>query len=113
MVSLDTVFDLFSKERRRYALYYLDQQEGRVSIEEVAERVAKWEADCEDDLTPEEYDRIVLSLHHTHLPKTASAEFIEYDAEKGEVNVHGTPAEFEAVLTVAKVLENEDEAIDA
>lgn len=107
MASLDTVFELLRTERRRYALYYLDQQEGSASIEEVAEEVAKREKDSDGELAPEQYDRIELSLHHTHLPKTAGAEFIEYDAEAGEVTVQGTPPEYDAVLTVAKVLEND------
>ncbi|ADJ13532.1 DUF7344 domain-containing protein [Halalkalicoccus jeotgali] len=106
MVALNTVFDLLRKERRRYALYHLDQQEGTVPIEELTEQVARWEDDSEDEPTTEEYERVELSLHHTHLPKTANAEFIEYDAEAGEVNVRGTPAEFEAVLTIAEVLED-------
>lgn len=110
MVSLDTVFDLLRKERRRYALYYLEQQEGRVSIEEVAEQVAKWEDDSPGDPAPGRYDRVELSLHHTHLPKTARADFIEYDSENGEINVHGTPTELDAVLTVAEVLEDGDHA---
>lgn len=109
MVSLDTVFDLLSNERRRYALYYLDEQEGQVSIEEVAEQVAKWEAD--GGVPEARYDRIELSLHHAHLPKTTNADFIEYDSKAGEVYVHGSPdAEFDTVLTVAEVLEGKDES---
>ncbi|WP_122090732.1 DUF7344 domain-containing protein [Halalkalicoccus subterraneus] len=105
MVSLDTVFDLLRKERRRYALYYLDRREGQVSIEELTEQVARWEDESPGEPAPEKYDRVELSLHHTHLPKTASADFIEYDAEAGDINVHGTPTEFDAVLTVAEVFE--------
>jgi hypothetical protein len=105
MVSLDTVFDLLRNERRRYVLYYLDEQEGEVSIEEVTKQVTEWEGD-EGSVPSERYDRIELSLHHTHLPKTAAAEFIEYNAAEGVINVHGTPPEFDAVLTVAEVFED-------
>nr|WP_255767200.1 hypothetical protein [Haladaptatus halobius] len=41
MVSLDRVFDLLGKQRRRYALYYLEQQEGPVTVYEVTEQVAE------------------------------------------------------------------------
>ncbi|MCL7419199.1 MAG: hypothetical protein M8354_15390, partial [Halalkalicoccus sp.] len=88
-------------------------QEGRVSIEEVAEQVAQWEDDSAGDPTPEKYDRVALSLYHTHLPKTADADFIEYDAEEGVITVHGTPTEFDAVLTVAEVFDDKDETGDS
>ncbi|MEM4780252.1 MAG: hypothetical protein QXG03_01600 [Halalkalicoccus sp.] len=108
MVSLDTVFDLLRSERRRHVLYYLDEQEGRVPIEELTEEIAAGEANGE--LPEEAYDRIELSLYHTHLPKTAKAEFVEFDAAAGEVYVHGSPeAEFDAVLTIAEVLESDRE----
>ncbi|MCH7661040.1 MAG: hypothetical protein IH933_10855 [Euryarchaeota archaeon] len=105
MMSLDTVFDLLRSERRRHVLYYLDEREGQVSVEEVTEEIAREETD-DGEIPPEKYEQIELSLHHTHLPKSAVAEFIEYDAEAGEVYVHGSPdEEFDTVLTVAEVLD--------
>lgn len=106
MVTLDTVFDLLRNERRRYVLYYLDEQEGRVSLEELTEEIAKGEAN-DSEILAEDYEEVELSLHHTHLPKSTAAEFIEYDVEKGEVYVHGSPdAEFDTVLTIAEILDN-------
>lgn len=111
MVTLDTVFDLFSKERRRYVLYYLDQQGGSVSVEEVIEQVADWETEnSHKDIPDEKFDRIELSLRHTHLPKTAEVDFIEYLPDEGTINVHGSPTEFDAIVTIAKTIEQPDKS---
>ncbi|WP_162991605.1 DUF7344 domain-containing protein [Halostella salina] len=47
MESLNTLFDIFSKERRRYALYALDQADGPIGIQELANQVREWEAEEE------------------------------------------------------------------
>lgn len=109
VVSLDRVFELLRKERRRYALYYLEQQDGPVPIDEVAEKVAEWETDGVRASIPEElFERVECSLRHTDLPKASEAEYIEYDPKEGVVEVTGTPPEVDAILTVAKVIERPD-----
>lgn len=106
MVSLDRVFDLLSKERRRYALYYLEQQDGLVTVDEVAEQVVEWETNPTTVSIPEEkFEQIEIELHHNDLPKAAEAKYIEYDPEEGVVEVTGTPPEFTAIVSVAKAIE--------
>ncbi|MFB9807370.1 hypothetical protein ACFFQF_20020 [Haladaptatus pallidirubidus] len=92
MVALDRVFGLLSEERRRYTLYYLEQQTRPVSIDEVAEQVAEWESNPGTVSIPEEkFDRIEVDLRHNHLPKASGAEYIRYDPEVEEIEVTGTP----------------------
>ena len=106
MVSLDRVFDLLSKERRRYALYYLEQQDGPVSIDTVAEQVAEWETNGATVSVPEDkFQEIEVDLHHNDLPKAAEVEYIEYDPEGEMVEVSGTPPEVNALISVAKTIE--------
>lgn len=106
MTSLDRIFELLSKERRRYALYYLERRDGPVSIDELAERVIEWETDPAVVSIPEErFKRVELELHHNHLPKASEAEYVEYDPERRKVEVTGTPPEFNAVISVAEVIE--------
>lgn len=105
MVSLDTIFDLLSKERRRYVLYYLEQEEGKIPVEEVVETVAEWESTGEE-VSNEEYRRVRIALQHTDLPKSTDAEFIEYNPEEGVVQVSGMSIEADTVISVAKVIEN-------
>lgn len=109
MEPLDRVFDLLRRERRRYALYYLEQHDGPVSIDEVAEKVAKWETDGPPASIPEEkFEQIEVDLYHTDLPKAANAKYVEYDPEEGSVEVTGTPPKVDAIITVAKVMERPD-----
>lgn len=109
MVSLDRVFELLSKERRRYALYYLDQQEGPVSVNELATFVAEQEAASPTTSLPDDHlAHIELELYHTDLPKAAGAEYIQYDPNDGVIELTGPPTEFHAILTIAKVIERPD-----
>lgn len=43
MVTLDTLFKLLENERRRYALYYLYEQDGPVGVKELIETIEDWE----------------------------------------------------------------------
>lgn len=114
MEALDSVFELLAKERRRYALYYLDQHDGPVSVDELADAIEDWENDPAGTDAHEQHERVVLSLKHHHLPKAAEAKYVEYDREKGEVRVTGAPTEFEVILSVAEALEQpaEDDVIN-
>jgi hypothetical protein len=104
MVSVDTVFDLLRSDRRRYALYYLDEQETPVPVDGLAEEVARMDADA-SDVSEAERDSYEVDLRHAQLPKTAEADFVEYDADDGVVRLTDEPPEFEAILTVAEVME--------
>lgn len=104
MRSLDDVFELLSRERRRYALYYLERADGPVSIEELSAHIAEWESSPPDDV-PDELRDVVIELEHAHLPKVNDARFIEYDHEEGEVEITGTSPEFSVLLSVARAIE--------
>lgn len=106
MVSLDRVFDLLSEERRRYALYYLEEADGSVSIDELAEQIAQREVETERESTPpEKFEQIEMELFHQDLPKAADTEYIRYNPEEGTVELTNAPSEVRAILTVAKVIE--------
>ncbi|WP_255171294.1 DUF7344 domain-containing protein [Natrononativus amylolyticus] len=106
MVEVDTVLGLLNEQRRRYALYYLTEQDGPVHVDEVVEAVAEMESNPDQVSSPErKYREIEISIEHTHLPKASEAEFIEYDPEKREIRLTDNPTEFDTILTIAKVLE--------
>jgi len=104
MEALDTIFELLGRERRRYALYYLEQQDEPVSVEELAAIIEDWEDDPTGGAT-DEYQDIILALDHHHLPKAADAQYIEYDREADEIRITGEPAEFQVILSVAEAIE--------
>lgn len=64
MKTLDDVFRLLDRERRRYALYYLQEAGGPVPVEELVAVIAEWESDASADA--DEYDEfdVALTLEH-------------------------------------------------
>ncbi|MFP8891505.1 hypothetical protein ACLI4U_17315 [Natrialbaceae archaeon A-CW2] len=102
MVEVDAVLELLGAQRRRYALYFLEEQSEPVPIEAVAEAVAAMEAAGDDAPGPAD---VKVSLHHNHLQKAGEYEFIQYDSEKGVVELLDSPPQFDLLLTVANVLE--------
>lgn len=106
MASLDEIFDILRKKRRRYALYYLEQQDRPVSVSELTERIAHWESDPDQFTIPDgKFEDIEVMLKHQHLPKAAEVEFIEYDEDRQEIVLTGSPSEFKAILSVAELAE--------
>ncbi|MFD1562446.1 hypothetical protein ACFR99_02535 [Haloarchaeobius amylolyticus] len=109
--SLDLVFDLLSNSRRRYALYYLNEQpDGVATLETLTENVVSLEqltgaADGDTDAnarvqtdcdyggdTTAQHPRIRLELTHTHLPKLEDAGVLEYDQRSEMVRYWGQPS---------------------
>lgn len=109
MEILDRVFDVLSEERRRYALYYLEQQDGPVSVEELVEQIAAWETDGTGVSIPDEnFREIKIELYHTDLPKTATLDYVEYNRESGEVELTEAPPQIDAIVSVVRVMERPD-----
>lgn len=106
MGTLDTIFDLFRSERRRYVLYYLHDRDEPVAVDELVALIDEWEADPPPDIDREKrFDRIKISLQQTHLPKIADVDVIEYDREEGIVQARGFSPEFEVFVAIARVIE--------
>ncbi|WP_425499368.1 DUF7344 domain-containing protein [Natronosalvus caseinilyticus] len=55
------------------------------------------------------FEKIAIDLKHVHLPKSAEVEFIQYDKEQGVIQAQGSPEEFDALLTIAKIIEEPEE----
>lgn len=98
-LSRDLVFDILSSPRRRYLLYYLNQQDEPVSIQELSARIAAWENDIPvDDLTSQQQKRVYVSLYQTHIPKLEDAGVAEYDQEEGTVRLTGQVGQIDQYL---------------
>lgn len=83
--TVDRVYDLLSDRRRRHLLYLLLDAD-RLSIDEIALRLAAWEG--ETPMTAVEDDRrrrIGTALRHNHLPRLADHDVIEYDPDRETV----------------------------
>ncbi|USZ73073.1 DUF7344 domain-containing protein [Natronosalvus halobius] len=110
MVALDEVFELLKDQRRRYALYYLYEKDGPVAVSELVKAIEKWEADPpKTSGRLDRFEEIALELKHHHLPKSAEVDFVQYDKEQEVIQVQGSPEEFDALLTIAKLVEEPEE----
>jgi hypothetical protein len=109
MVSVGTVFDLLKDERRRYALYYLYERDGPVPVEELVDVIESWEDEpaCGHE-SLSTFEEIAIELKHVHLPRSAEVEFVQYDPAQGLIQIQGSPQTFDAIVTVARLIENPD-----
>ncbi|QLD86251.1 hypothetical protein HWV23_11135 [Natronomonas halophila] len=90
-LGLDTVFDALRNARRRRVLQYLNEQNGRVTLSDLAEHIAA----IENDTTPEALDsqqrkRVYVGLYQSHLPKLDSMGVLTFDRQRG--HIERTPA---------------------
>lgn len=96
-LSFDTVFDLLSNRRRRFAIHHLmGLDDGTADVDEIAERIAAWEReliDAESDSDPDDSHerRVLMTLTEIHLPKLADTNVIDYDVRSGFVRYWGHP----------------------
>lgn len=110
MEELDEIFRLLGKERRRFALYYLEDQSNPVPVSELARQLEEWETgSAPTELPDEKYQDVVLTLQHRHLPKAAEVEYVEYHPDENTIELTGTPAEVSVILSVAEAIEQPDE----
>lgn len=76
-ISPTALFTALSEKRRQHALAYLAQKPAAIYLGDLAEYIAIGE----DDPSYERYQRIVVDLHHRHLPHLREAGIVRYDAE--------------------------------
>lgn len=106
MEILDQVFDILSEERRRYVLYYLEQENEPVSVDELATQVAEWETDGPPESIPDgKFEQIEVELCHLDVPEAAEEPYVRYNPETKMVELSGAPPEVDAIIHVAKVIE--------
>lgn len=81
----DLLFDLLQNNRRRAALRILDE-EGELTLAELAERIAAEENDVPLSEASENARRSVyISLYQRHVPKLAEHGVVDYDREESTV----------------------------
>ncbi|TYL39605.1 hypothetical protein CV102_04760 [Natronococcus pandeyae] len=101
---VSTIFGAFAHHRRRYALRGLRMHENPMSVADLADEVAIRENESPvTEIPAEEVKRVSLSLYHTHIPKLAAANLVQYDRERDSVALTERVEEIEqyrALLTV-------------
>lgn len=103
---LDAVIATVATQRRRFALYYL-REEGIVQLEELARRVAGWEAkEPQRSVPSKKYERVLIDLQHNHLEKFREAACIEYDELSRVIRYRDPPEPLPKILDVLVAIEH-------
>lgn len=90
----EAVFGVLRNKRRRYALHYLKQREGGVSVGELAEQIAAWETETPVlDVSSGDRKRVYISLLQSHLPTLAEAGMVVFDDEDSTVRLTDSAAD--------------------
>lgn len=99
-LSHDEIFGVLSNERRRHALRYLKQNDSRqIKLGELVDYITA----RENEITVEKIDykqrkRVYSSLRQTHLPKMEECGLIEYDQDRGTIELNGAAQEVQMHL---------------
>lgn len=89
-LTLDQLFDVLANQRRRYVLSYLHETETTVvEFSDLIAAVVARESDRDRDT--DHYETVAIDIRHTHLPKLAHFELLEYDDETQTIQYHGHP----------------------
>lgn len=84
-LSLDDVFDLLSNARRRHVVELLHEHGGAMTFRELTDTVAERETGA--PVSYDERKRVYVSLRQSHLPRLADAGVVEYERDRGTVEV--------------------------
>lgn len=83
-----TAFDILSSRRRRIAMTCLREHGGRATIGDLARQVAARENDvAEARVTRRQRKRAYTALRQSHLPRMADAGVVDYDQDRGHVEL--------------------------
>jgi hypothetical protein len=99
--SHETAFDILSCQRRRYVLHYLLSEEARTELGILARQLAAWENEIDREaVTSKQRVRTYTALRQSHLPKMDDAGFVEFDRDRGTVELTDDGAELRVYLQV-------------
>ncbi|MFA9417410.1 hypothetical protein [Natrinema sp. HArc-T2] len=91
---IDTAMELLAHRRRRVVLQYLEAAGGSATLTELVVEIATQEATAEPnaisdhgDVSARDRRAVRISLHHTHIPKLAAADAIDYERETETVTL--------------------------
>jgi len=103
---LDLVFGILKNSRRREVLEYLRRREEPIDIGDLAEHIAAIENETTPkELTSKQRKRVYVALYQCHLPKMDDAEVVDFDNDRGTVELGDDAIEFEAYLKAADLVE--------
>lgn len=91
ILTKDEIFEVLKNRRRRETLRYLMDADGMVTLSELAEQIAAWENDIDiATLNSAQRTRVYVALYQTHLPKMDGIGVIDYDQNRGNIELGET-----------------------
>ncbi|EMA64900.1 DUF7344 domain-containing protein [Halorubrum kocurii] len=85
------LFDLLKNRRRRSVTRFLYENDGNAVLSDLAEHIAAEENDITvQQLSSTERKRVYIALYQCHLPKMASLGVIDYDKNRGTVELRAS-----------------------
>ncbi|WP_266074925.1 DUF7344 domain-containing protein [Haladaptatus caseinilyticus] len=86
-LSPELLFDILGSQHRRFVLSNLSNESTPIPIDDLAYRLAAWEAGTTvADVSTEIAEDIEILLYHVHLPKMADSDLVTYDSGDGVVS---------------------------
>ncbi|MFC6987985.1 hypothetical protein ACFQJD_03280 [Haloplanus sp. GCM10025708] len=103
-LSTDELFEVLSNRRRRYTLHCLKQAEAKtLPLRDVAEQVAAWEfGKTVEGLPYDERKTVHTALRQLHLPKMDDVDIVDFDKQRGTVELTDKAAEANLYLEVVE-----------
>jgi DNA-binding transcriptional ArsR family regulator len=87
-VDWETLYRLVSRPERRYTLSYLVERDGPADAEELARVVAaRRDGHAPADAEDRQWESLLTSLVHVHLPKLRNGGLVEWDRDDGRVRL--------------------------
>lgn len=79
ILELNDVFTALNHPRRRYLLYTLASGTSEETLTDLATKIAAWEQDKPvSEVSDDERTRVQISLYHSHVPKLADLDIVEF-----------------------------------
>lgn len=99
---LDVIFDVLKNRRRRLVLQYTrEHDEEPFTLSDIAEYIAAEENDKPiAQLTSDERKRVYVGLYQCHLPRMDDAGVLEFDRNRGTVEMNDAVEQLEPYLNV-------------
>ncbi|MFC7115380.1 hypothetical protein ACFQH2_11095 [Natronoarchaeum sp. GCM10025703] len=99
---LDIIFEILKNRRRRRVLHHLKEQEdGSIDLGSLAEHVAALENDKSvAALTSGERKRVYVGLYQCHLPKMNDAGVVDFDRNRGTIELGENADQLDEYLDV-------------
>ena len=90
-LSKGEIFDLLKNRRRRTVIRFLREHDGYAELNDLAEYIAAKENDIDvRQLSSDQRKRVYIGLYQCHLPKMDSLGVIDYDKDRGTIELQAS-----------------------